>query len=95
MKGEVLKVVPSTRGDPVVLGFVGLGSDESSRVGDTESADSADISEEGLIHSAGNKSVAGVLLKVIGLWEENGVWDFEGFGVIRGRARSGAARDEN
>lgn len=55
-ESELLKVVPGRTVDPSELGFIGLGADETGRVGNAESADGSDIGEEGVVDGGRNKS---------------------------------------
>lgn len=77
-----MQVVPSGGRDPGILGLVGLSTNITDGIGDSESAHSTHVDEERVIHRARNKSVPKVLRNGGGFREGNGVRSAEEQNII-------------
>lgn len=83
LKSKVGKRIPGRRSHPSILRLVALSAHEPSRVGDTESSDSAHVNKEGLIHFGGHKTVTKILVEGGRLWENDGLRNLERDRIMR------------
>lgn len=95
VESKMLKIVPRGRSDPSVLRFGGLGADEASRISDSESSDSANVSKDGVVDLGRNQPVPGVLIQRVGFREKNGRRNFEVYSILGGVERKLRFGDEH